>query len=262
MRQDSDYRILLFMSSSLGILLFFLLLYQMGIPQIIQDVSLGLIHRTLLLNALLLAGSVYFVLMRYGGVRAQDMGLDSVKLPQAVKIGAIIWVVVQVIEALSSYVSKGSIGFDSSWGTGALANIGLLIGMLFGTALYEETGFRGHLLTEFINRCNKTTKSKNYVIGLALLVSQLLFMLMHVPWMVMNQGWTTSIIPDLIFSVFLNGVIYGLLYLRTRNLFFVMIIHALGNAPTSLIEPTIAPSGLIILLGIICAVAWRFIEPS
>jgi membrane protease YdiL (CAAX protease family) len=259
-QRDSKYRIdLLFFASSIGILLLFLLLYQTGVPQIIQDISRGLIHRTLLLNTLLLLGAVYGVLIRYGGMRALDLGMDINKLPPAAILGALIWVFVQLIQGLVGYITNGTITIDPTWNTDATSNIGLFIGMLFGTALYEEIGFRGYLLTQFINKLNKPW-SKVYTISLALIISQALFTLLHIPWMIMNRGWTTAIIPDLLFSVFMNGIIYGLFYLRTKNLFFVIIVHALGNAPIGLIEAPIDPSSITLLLAIICYIAWPFIK--
>jgi membrane protease YdiL (CAAX protease family) len=122
--------------------------------------------------------------------------------------------------------------------------------------LFEEIGFRGFLLVQFKTKLGRVVKNRILSISLALLASQTFFTLVHVPWKVMNQGWTTTVFLDLLFSVFLNGVIYGLLYLRTQNLFFVMIVYALGNAPSLLIEPSIEPSIILLLLSIICCAVW------
>jgi len=128
--------------------------------------------------------------------------------------------------------------------------------MLFGTALYEEVGYRGFLLVQFDMKMAHVTSNKYFRLALALLFSQALFMLVHIPWKVVNEGWTVNIFFDLIFSVFMNGLIYGVLYLRTENLFFVMGVHALGNAPTSLFVSSLGASNLVILFAIIWAVVW------
>jgi len=257
-QQDSKTLfILLFWASSLAVLLIFIYLYQMGLPQIIQEKSRGLIHRTLMSNVLLLIFSVYGVLIRYGGMKAEALGLDPKKIHIAVKLAVIIWISVQLIQGLVGYTINGRISIDPSWENDSNSNIGLLIGMLLGTAFYEEIGFRGFLLTQFT--ISNQGRNRTHAIALALIKSQILFTALHIPWKVMNQGWTTAIIPDLVFSVFMNGTIYGVIYLRTQNLFFVMFVHALGNAPTSLIQPSINPSSTVLLLAIISYATWPFL---
>ena len=100
------------------------------------------------------------------------------------------------------------------------------------------------------------TTNRPLQITLALILSQTLFVLLHLPWKILNQGWTTAVLLDLLFSVFMNGIIYGLLYLRTENLFFVMFVHAFGNAPTSLFISYLNPSNIFLLFAIIWAVIW------
>jgi len=190
----------------------------------------------------------------------EDLGLKAPDLPIAISIGIFIWIVVQFIEGIVGYVNNGTIEIHPSWTTQSPALIGLLIAMLLGTALFEETGFRGFLLIQFKIKLKKFDNNKKLQVLLALLASQALFTLIHIPWKVYSQVETISIFSDLIFSVFVNGLIYGLLYLRTRNLFYVMIIHGLGNAPISLFRSPIQPSILILLLGIIFAAIWPVLK--
>ncbi|MFW9793694.1 MAG: lysostaphin resistance A-like protein, partial [Candidatus Thorarchaeota archaeon] len=230
--KESNYRtIVFFIVVSLVIILAYIWVFE--IVQSIETASGGLVHRTLVLNAVLLVGTILLVLMVYGGFQAQDLGLLGRKLPLAFIACLLTWIFVQIMEGLAGFVGAGSMQFDPSWVTEAPALVGLLIGMLFGTALYEEAGFRGFLLVQFDMKMTGVTSNRYFRITLALLISQALFTLVHIPWKVVNQGWTVSVVFDLIFSVFMNGLIYGILYLRTENLFFVMGIHALGNAPTS-----------------------------
>jgi len=253
--KESDYRtIVLFMAISLVIILAYIGLFD--IVQSIEAASEGLIHRTLVLNIALLAGAIVLVLVVYGGLQAKDLGLVGRKLPVAFAVCLLTWVFVQIIEGLAGFAGAGSIQFDARWNTEAPVLVGLLIGMLFGTALYEEVGYRGFLLVQFDMKMAHVTSNKYFRLALALLFSQALFMLVHIPWKLVNEGWTVNVFFDLIFSVFLNGLIYGILYLRTENLFFVMGVHALGNAPTSLFVSSLGASNLVILFAIIWAVVW------
>jgi membrane protease YdiL (CAAX protease family) len=260
--ESNSMTIILFIASTLMILLLFLSLYRIGVVQAIQEKSKGLIHSTLLLNGLLLVGAVYGVLISFGKMKAEDLGLTVEKLPLAVAVGIVIWISIQILEGIVGYAISGTIAIESLWRTEGAARIGLLIGMLFGTALFEEIGFRGFLLVQLMAHLGRVVGNRTLSIGLALLVSQTFFTLIHVPWKVINQGWTTAVFLDLIFSVFMNGMIYGLFYLRTQNLFFVMIVHALGNAPSLLIKRSIEPSIVLLLLSIICCAVWPKLNAS
>ncbi|MFW9968548.1 MAG: CPBP family intramembrane glutamic endopeptidase, partial [Candidatus Thorarchaeota archaeon] len=252
--KESDYRIMtLFLAISLAIVLVYIILYQVGIIQSIEVATGGLVHRTLVLNVLLLIGAVLGVLFFYGSLQAKDVGLMGRKLPLALVVGVVTWVLVQIIEGVVSFIYSGFIMIEPEE---ALGSTGLLIGMLFGTALYEEVGFRGFLLVQFDMKLKDAFTNRYLQVALALLISQMFFTLIHIPWKVMNDGWTITVFFELVFSVFLNGLIYGVLYLRTENLFFVMGMHALGNAPMSLVSPSIGPSTLVLLLAIIWAVVW------
>lgn len=246
----------LFFVVSVVIVILYLGIYLAGVIQLIEEVSWGLIHRTLILNSLLLVTAVFGILILYGKLQGRDVGLVVKKLPIAIAIGLVTWILVQIIEGIMGYVGMGSIELNQQWNTEGLALIGLLIGMLFGTALYEEVGYRGFFLIQFSMKMKRVVENKYLQVIIALIISQALFTILHIPWKVMNQGWTMIVLQELLFSVFVNGVIYGLLYLRTGNLFFVMIVHALGNAPTSLVNPVMEPSNILLLIAIIWALIW------
>jgi len=255
--KESDYRTMtLFFAVSLIVVLLYLLAYQFGIIQYVEEISGGLLHPTLILNALLMLIAVYGVLVLKEKLQWGDFGLVARKLPIAFVVGLVTWFLIQIIEGIASYISTGIIELEPRWSTDSLALIGLLFGMLFGTALYEEVGYRGFLLVQFRMKMEDVTRNRTLQIVLALIVSQTFFTLLHVPWKVLNQGWTTTVFFDLLFSVFMNGIIYSLLYLRTENLFFVMFVHAFGNAPTSLFTPYLGSSNILLLLAIIWAVIW------
>lgn len=255
--KESDFRaMILFFVVSLIVVLLYLAVFQLGIFQLLQEYSAGLIHPTLLLNALLMLTAVYGVLVIKEKFHWNDFGLIASKFLPAFIVSLFTWFLIQIIEGVYSYIYTGIIEIDPLWTTDSLALIGLLFGMLFGTALYEEVGFRGFLLVQFRMKMKNMTTNPTLQVVLALIISQIFFTLLHIPNKVLNQGWTLSIIFDLLFSVFLNGIIYSLLYLRTQNLFFVIFVHAFGNAPTSIFTSYLDTSILLLLLASFWAVIW------
>lgn len=82
------------------------------------------------------------------------------------------------------------------------------LGLLVLVAFYEETIFRGYILSNLMESFNK---------WIALLISALLFAIFHAD----NPG--INIIPVL--NVFLAGILLGINYMYTRNLWFAIFFH-------------------------------------
>jgi len=216
----------------------------------------GSVCRILGLDALLILGPIVGILLWYEKLSLQDIGLVWRKLPFAMLLWVGLWLLVQGIELAAGLLLRGNAEIDPAWSGGELAIIALLVGHLLGTALYEEMAFRGFLLRQCFLCPHRWTKNRRVLsTALAILVSQLAFTLLHVPWKLLTLGWSTNIVGELS-GVLLTGIIYSLLYLRTDNLFLVMGVHALGNAPTSLITPSIGTPNLLLLFTGLIWILW------
>lgn len=251
--------IILFLLTGLGIIGLYLIAYQCGIIQAVQDLSQGLIHRVLILNILLNLVTVAGVLLWYERLRLQDIGIELGKLPFAVAWGIGVWIIIQVVETIAGYLINEGTGIVPDWKLNSLATLGLLIGHLFGTALWEEIAFRGFLLKQCFLKLNRRIENKTLLAISSIFVSQLIFMLFHIPWKLLtvkSYPVTFGELAGELAGVFINGVIYALLYMRTDNLFLVMIVHALGNAPTSLIIPVLGTPNLLSLFIVLILVLW------
>jgi len=90
----------------------------------------------------------------------------------------------------------------------------LIISILFFTivAIVEETLFRGYILKNLMSSFNK------YV---ALIVSSMLFSLMH--------GLNPNVTLFSLFDLFLAGILLGLSYIYTKNLWFPIAMHLSWN---------------------------------
>jgi len=81
-------------------------------------------------------------------------------------------------------------------------------GMMLIIALYEEMVFRGYILNNLMDSFNK---------WVALLVSALLFAAFHI------DNPSINIIP--IINIFLAGILLGINYIYTKNLWFAILFH-------------------------------------
>ena len=234
----------------------YLAVYWIGFVQMGHHSIEGSVYRILSLNTLLILGPIVGVLLWYEKLSLQDIGIVWRKLPFAMLLWVGIWLLVQGIELVAGLLLQGNAEIDPAWSGGGLAIIGLLVGHLLGTALYEEMAFRGFLLRQCFLNLHRWTKNRQVLsAAVAILVSQLAFTLFHVPWKLMTQGWSANTMGELC-GVLLTGIVYSLLYLRTDNLFLVMGVHALGNAPTSLITPTIGTPNLLLLFTVVIWILW------
>lgn len=248
--------IALFLVLSFLVLGAYLAMCQTGVVPVGHHLLEGSVYRILSLNTLLILGPIAGVLLWYEKLSLQDIGIAWRKLPVAVLLWVGIWLPIQGIELVAGLLLQGNAEIDPAWSGSGLAIIGLLVGHLFGTALYEEMAFRGFLLRQCLLSSHGRTKNRQVLsAAVAILVSQLAFTLFHAPWKLMTQGWSANTMGELS-GVLLTGIVYSLLYLRTDNLFLVMGVHALGNAPTSLITPTIGTPNLLLLFTVVIWVLW------
>jgi membrane protease YdiL (CAAX protease family) len=246
----------LFLVLSFLVLGAYLAVYWIGFVQMGHHSIERSVYRILGLNTLLILGPIVGVLLWYEKLSLQDIGIAWRKLPFAMLLWVGIWLLIQGIELVSGLLLQGNAKIDPAWSGGGLAIIALLVGHLFGTALYEEMAFRGFLLRQCFAGLHRWTKNRQVLsAAVAILVSQLAFTLFHVPWKLVTQGWSANTMGELC-GVLLTGIVYSLLYLRTDNLFLVMGVHALGNAPTSLLSPTIGTPNLLLLLTVVIWILW------
>lgn len=86
------------------------------------------------------------------------------------------------------------------------------LGLMLFVAIYEEVVFRGYILSNLMESFNK---------WIALLLSALLFTLFHI----INPG--IGFIPML--NIFLAGILLGINYIYTKNLWFAILFHLAWN---------------------------------
>jgi membrane protease YdiL (CAAX protease family) len=208
----------------------------------------GLFTGSLLANLVFIAVLVALIILRFGGLRLYDVGLIPRNILMGILFTAGIWGGAQVIQLIAGWLDFGVVKLNADWVNPGFM-IGLLLTQIFGNALFEEIAYRGFLFPQLYLRGSGLRARPWTRLLLALLVSQGLFALSHVPnriYLGMKPG---EIALDLLMLLGW-GTLYTLIYLRTDNLFIVVGIHALGNTPTTLFTtvPLLAGDGASILI--------------
>lgn len=127
-------------------------------------------------------------------------------------------------------LTHSSLTFNNDIFTNSNVVFGGFLGQIFGNALLEEVLFRGFLLVQIYLLLNKVKKVKNNTsrIVYAMLISQSIFAAIHIPNRIYSGLVGMDFVYDFIVLVIL-GVIFSLLYVLTKNLFFVIGVHSLMN---------------------------------
>ncbi len=160
---------------------------------------------------------------------ATDIGLSRRFVIPGVRGFLLVWVGLNVIGMGLAIVS------NNPWGLNVLAPVA--VGSLATTASYafiEELVFRGYLQGKVRSVLGaESTLSRGVAIGIA----GILFGFAHIPRIIVEGGYIsgTSVAGTLL-VLSLSGVGFGVLYELTENLYFVGLLHALGNSWPLLVD--------------------------
>ena len=226
--------------------------YCLNIYKAIAQATSGLILPTLVFYLLSILLIVIILFILFGKLKLKDLGIELAKIRQAFLVLILLWIIINIVFAISSLIVDGAVNWHSSWNEkGILVVIGVFLGQIFGNAFYEEIAFRGFLLPQLYLKLNGFYKNSiKKKILLALILSQLYFALIHIPHRLANDIHGSALIIDLIVT-FIMGIIFALYYLRTKNLLLVIGIHSILNYPTALVASPVDGqiiSGILILL--------------
>ncbi len=194
----------------------------------------GLFTGSLVVNVVLITLLVVLIIGKWGGLRPYDVGLVARNIPRGALYTLALWFGAQIIHGVLGLIHHGQIALHPLWENGGwTVVIGLLLAQIFGNALFEEIAYRGFLFPQFFLRLNAWRDYPASHLTLAVVLSQSLFALSHIP----NRIYLGMSAAQIAFGLLMLlgwGVLYTLIYIRTDNLFIVVGIHALGNTPTTL----------------------------
>jgi membrane protease YdiL (CAAX protease family) len=135
--------------------------------------------------------------------------------------------------------------------------IGRFLTFTLGVALSEEVLYRGFFLGQFYQHIELENQDNR--LALALLTSQALFAIIHIPARVMTWGTEPERLPLELFSLFGMGLAYAFIYLRTRSLVAAIVAHALVDLIVSLPGSPVLPKLLIFAAIGLVTMAWPWL---
>ncbi len=222
----------------------------------LQEGTSGLINLTFLNYFVLFIVIVGGLLFGVAKLKPGDVGLRLSDLLPGIVVTALVWITIQLVALVLNLAAFGHVTVDRVWLVpgGPTSMLGtILFGQLLGNALFEEITWRGFMLPQCYFKLTGLQKRARTRIVIALLISQLLFALYHIPIQLSN-GESPLQLPLALLPILLIGLLLALVYLRTGNLFLAVGLHALNDSPTVLFSPTFLSNDLLGLI-IVCVFA-------
>jgi membrane protease YdiL (CAAX protease family) len=196
----------------------------------------GLVEATLLNYALDFAVLVLGVLHLWGRVPLAAIGWTRRGLGTATIVTACLWCAMQLVAWLA--LVAADVPFTLSLATPDRTSteaIGALLAQLLGCALVEELLYRGFLVPHVVDLAGRRWRPvPALLVGVA--TSQAIFAATHIPQR-LHHGVAGAELALHLVGLWCFGVALTAVWLRTRNLWIAVGVHALSNAPTFLFAP-------------------------
>ncbi|MFP8957555.1 CPBP family intramembrane glutamic endopeptidase [Natrialbaceae archaeon A-CW3] len=180
-------------------------------------------------GAFAVAGAIAWLALRWEGISAADVGLGREHVLPGVVLVVLFWVAINVVGALSVFVSTGEVqfGLPEQWDSLAFF-LAVGIAQIAFVGLVEEFAFRAYLQNKLVALLNGGHNRVRKAV--AILFGVVLFTIWHIPQRVFIEGLTSplAIVQSLIIVMIL-GLALGILYEYTRNVVFVGVLHGTFN---------------------------------
>ncbi|TWI12005.1 hypothetical protein IP93_01286 [Lysobacter ruishenii] len=230
---------------SLSAIWFVSLWFPMDTLRQLQQATAGWVSVTLVASGAIGMVSLLIV-FGLGRQSFADVGWRAGYLVPAFVVSLLLWASMQAATVFSAQVSGAPLVAAAAWERGLGIALGPLLAQVLGTALMEETVFRGYLWPQLVLWLRRGLPAA-WAAALGLLLSQGLFAGLHVP-VLLYTGTEAGALAGPLLMLFFVGIVFALVYAATGNLFVAVGAHALGNAPTLLFEPQGPAPSMVLLI--------------
>lgn len=208
--------------------------------------------------------SALYALQRQDNIRLQNLGLSTKETFKGLWAGAYIFIGVNLIFlALSLLTTQHVVIAESFRSVKQMARVvGTFVFTILAGAFIEETIYRAYLIPQFYLRLKTRLKSKYTALAISILASQLLFAFSHLPREVFRTAYPYDMATYSFVQLFVGGIIHAVVYLRTRNLIFVTIVHAFINFSIAVIETPSSFRFYSLLVTVLIAIFWPVLFPD
>lgn len=172
-----------------------------------------------------------YIVQKKDPVQLRHLSLTKAEVATGAAAGFAIFLLVQVALAIQLVATGESLLLTRHFASFSASGkaLGIFTFNILLSAFVEELLFRVYLLPQTYLLLRKKTESKAGALLLAVVLSQLLFALMHLPRDLFRYDVEVATLISTQAQLFMSGLILALVYLRTKNLLFLSVFHAFMN---------------------------------
>ncbi|MBN1216584.1 MAG: CPBP family intramembrane metalloprotease [Candidatus Lokiarchaeota archaeon] len=249
-RSEEERNILLSLILILVNIVYALILYSLIYPNINTDnfhqTTYYLIRFDFLIAFIPLNAISFIFFFKLGKLNFSKLGLNKKGFFRAFIFILIIWWSTQLFYCYTNLIMRENPMTKSYW-TNILALpyfLGEFIVEFLGNSLFEEVLYRAVLFSQlliYFKKKKKFSDEENRLI-IAIIISQLLFAIAHIPNRFISGYYTLDEAIIGIISPFAFGVFIAYVYYLTNNLYICIGLHGLGNIEISIFSTIFPPT--------------------
>ncbi len=234
-----------------------------GAFSIPESYTSGVVDSLGILSLLKIAFVCMGVIFWTGRFRSRHLGLEWSKFKTGILTTLFLWAMLQFAQAAYGLLFSSELGFQGTWQrTGSIQIIGGFFLYAIGKAFFDELTYRGLLLPQLHLKCRRYINLDDRItLGLAVVISQTIYLIIQLPLISMFASTGISSAMTLT-SLFFLSILNSLIYLRTKNLYIIIGMHALWYHPVFVAAPSIPHSFILVLLAIGFILIWPHLPNS
>ncbi|MDX5481629.1 MAG: CPBP family glutamic-type intramembrane protease [Hymenobacteraceae bacterium] len=175
--------------------------------------------------------ALLYWLQKNDHVRLRHLSLTKAAITKGLLWGLILFLAVNTVLLLKAVFTADSLMLTKKFASleGISKSLGVFTFNVCLNAFVEEVLCRAYIIPQFYLLLLEKIKTKGMALLLALLATQALFALLHLPRDLFRFDLELATIISTQAQLFMSGIILSLVYLRTRNVLFLTLFHAFMN---------------------------------
>ena len=202
---------------------------------------------------------LYLLFFRLGGLRPRDLGLRRELLVPGLVATLASWVALNLIVAIGC---EGDVQMSAILQENPARPLGALLAQLFGNAMWEEILYRGFFLTQLVRHFGARGWHDKRSLLFAVFLSAVAFAVPHIPNRLVYDldADVASLLSDQL-RLLLVGCYLAWVYLRTKNLWWMIGFHSLANSPALLVDwdGPYSSKLLVSICGTVLTLLWPYL---
>lgn len=225
-----------------------------SLPGVYTD---GVIDSLFVLSLIKGAFVGFGVIFWIGQFRSRHLGLGWEKFKVGMLATCFLWAMLQLIIVAYDMITASEISYFSNWqGTGSINILGGFVLYAIGKAFFDELTYRGLLLPQLHLKCRRYINlDPRLILGIAIVLSQTIYLIIQLPLVSLFASTSSSSAMTLT-SLFFLSIINSLVYLRTKNLYITIGLHAIWYQPIFIAAPAIPHTFILVLLAVGFILVW------